>query len=61
MSAAIMVGRSVFVFFFAFVNLSPFGLDAVSAAMMVGRSVFVFLPSSVCRFMDLVQCRYGSE
>ena len=40
MSAAIMVGRSVFVFF-AFVNLSPFGLDAVSAAMMVGRSVFV--------------------
>ena len=40
MSAAIMVGRSVFVFF-AFVNLSPFGLDTVSAAMMVGRSVFV--------------------
>ena len=60
-SAAIMVGRSGFVCF-AFVNLSPLGLDAVSAAMVVGRSVFVcFVPSSACRFMDLVRCRYGNE
>ena len=52
MSAAIMVGRSVFVFL-ALVNLSLFGLDAVSAAMMVGRSVFVcfaFVSLSLCGF-----------
>ena len=54
MSAARTGGRSVFVsFFFAVVNLSPYGLDAVSAAIRVGRSLSVCLASvslSLCGF-----------